>query len=55
MGLVYAMCQQWPSSTSQNHWQQHVIKYGWQSLLRIRQLISLHSDEAHIDWLPQRN
>ena len=41
-------------SIHQNHWHQHVIRYGQQSLLGIHQLIR-HSDEEHLDWLPQRD
>ena len=38
----------------QNCWCQYAIRYGWQSLLGICQLIR-RSEEEHVDWLPQRN
>jgi len=38
----------------QNHWYQHAIRYGQQSMLGICRLIR-RSDEEHLDWLPQRN
>jgi hypothetical protein len=46
-----------PSQTCvhhQNHWYQHAVQYGRQSLLGIRRLVR-RSEEEHLAWLPSIN